>query len=99
MATKPKAYEQPAYTSEYQGRLDSALDSVTNRQEFTYDPLKDANYQALSKLYNKQGEQAAQNTLGDAAALILCCDGFSTGKERLQPETGGTDTGTSRSGI
>ena len=69
MATKPKAYEQPTYTSEYQGRLDSALDSVTNRQEFTYDPLKDANYQALSKLYNKQGEQAAQNTLGDAAAL------------------------------
>ena len=42
---------------------------MINRQDFTYDPLKDANYQALAKVYNKQGNQAAQNTLGDAAAL------------------------------
>lgn len=69
MATKPKLTEQPAYESQHQGQLDQALSNVTNRQEFTYDPLKDANYQALAKVYNKQGNQAAQNTLGDAAAL------------------------------
>lgn len=69
MADKP-IYEKPAeYTSEYQGQLDSALDKVTNREAFTYDPLKDASYQSLAKIYNKQGEQAAKNTMGDAAAL------------------------------
>ncbi|MDO4486027.1 MAG: hypothetical protein Q4C46_05455 [Bacillota bacterium] len=70
--TKPKfteEYKQAAYNSNYQSQIDSALDKVTNREEFTYDPLKDANYQAMAKLYQKQGEQAAQNTLGDAAAL------------------------------
>lgn len=69
MATKPKLTEPAAYDSQYQGQIDQALSNVTNRQEFTYDPLKDANYQALAKVYNKQGNQAAQNTLGDAAAL------------------------------
>lgn len=70
--TKPKfteEYKQAAYNSNYQSQIDSALDKVTNREEFMYDPLKDANYQAMAKLYQKQGEQAAQNTLGDAAAL------------------------------
>lgn len=71
MAEKPKIadYQQPAYESKYQGQIDSALDKVTNRQDFTYDPLKDANYQAMAKVYSKQGEQAAKNTMGDAAAL------------------------------
>lgn len=71
MAEKPKIvdYERPAYESKYQGQLDAAIDNVANRKEFTYDPLKDANYQALAKVYGKQGEQAAKNTMGDAAAL------------------------------
>lgn len=62
-------YEQPAYQSQYADQINTALNNVTNRQEFTYDPLKDANYQAMAKVYKKQGEQAAKNTLGDAAAL------------------------------
>lgn len=69
MAEKPKIVEQQPYDSKYQTQLDQALNNVTNRQDFTYDPLKDANYKALAKVYNKQGNQAAQNTLGDAAAL------------------------------
>lgn len=71
MAEKPKLtdYEQPTYTSKYQGQLDAALDKVTNAEKFEYDPLKDANYSAMAKMYQKQGEQAAKNTLGDAAAL------------------------------
>lgn len=71
MAEKPKVadYEQPAYESKYQGQIDNALNNITNREQFNYDPLKDANYQAMAKLYQKQGEQAAQNTLGNAAAL------------------------------
>lgn len=68
---KPKAadYEQAAYDSKYQGQIDSTLGAITNREKFTYDPLKDANYQAMAKMYQKQGEQAAKNTLGNAAAL------------------------------
>lgn len=71
MAEKPKVadYEQPAYTSKYQNQIDSAMNTVTNRENFAYDPLKDANYQALAKVYSKQGEQAAQNTMADAASL------------------------------
>ena len=61
------SYSAPgAYTSKYQTQLDEGLDKVTN---FTYDPLKDASYKALAKVYNSQGEKAAKNTMGDAAAL------------------------------
>lgn len=49
--------------------LDAALNKVANREEFSYDPLKDANYQAMAKLYDRQGTKAAQDTMGDAAAL------------------------------
>ena len=71
MAEKPKVadYEQLAYTSKYQNQIDSAMNTVTNREKFAYDPLKDANFQALAKVYSKQGEQAAQNTMADAASL------------------------------
>lgn len=69
MTEKPKALEQQAYASQYADQIASGIDKVTNRQEFKYDPMADANYQALAKLYNKQGEQAAKNTMGDAAIL------------------------------
>lgn len=59
-------YVAPTYTSKYGEQLDSALKGVT---DFSYDPLKDASYQALAKVYSKRGEQAAKNTMGDAAML------------------------------
>lgn len=58
-----------AYQSQYADQISGMLDQVVNPQEFSYDPLQDANYQALAQIYNKRGEQAAKNTLGDAAAL------------------------------
>lgn len=69
MAEKPKYTQPDAYKSQYQGQIDSTLNSITNREAFSYDPLKDASYQALAKIYGKRGEQAAKNTMGDAAAL------------------------------
>ena len=70
MATTKPAYEQPAeYKSQYQGQMDAALDKVTNREAFTYDPLKDVSYQSLAKVYKQQGDKAAKDTLGDAASL------------------------------
>ena len=74
-ANKPAAYVQPTdttsytqreFSSKYGNQLDSALNNVTN---FSYDPLKDASYQALAKVYSKRGEQAAKNTMADAAML------------------------------
>lgn len=62
-------YVDKGYQSQYKGQISAGLDKVTNRKEFTYDPLKDASYQALSKIYTKRGEQARQNVMGDAAAM------------------------------
>lgn len=68
-AEKPKMLEQEQYVSKYADQINAGLNSIVNREEFSYDPLNDANYQALAKMYQKQGEQAAKNALGDAAAL------------------------------
>ncbi len=59
-------YIQPTYTSRYGDRLDTAIEGVTN---FQYDPMKDASYQALAKVYGKRGEAAAKNTIADASML------------------------------
>lgn len=66
---QPKAvseYTPGTYKSQYGNQLNSALNTVTN---WKYDPLKDANYQALAKVYGARGNIAAQDTLGDAASL------------------------------
>lgn len=60
---------QEEYNSGYQPQIDAALNKVINREAFQYNPLEDASYQSLAKIYNKRGEQAAKNTMGDAAAL------------------------------
>lgn len=54
------------YKSAYQGQINTARDNLMN---WTYDPMKDANYQALASVYAARGNQAAQDTLGDAASL------------------------------
>lgn len=64
---KSPTYKAPSgYKGAYDKQLSSALDSVVN---WKYDPTKDASYQSLAKLYTQRGEQAARNTMGDAAAL------------------------------
>lgn len=68
-AKAPAAYKQGTYTSKYQPQIDAGMKKVTNRKAFTYDPLKDASYKALSKVYNARGAAAARDTMGDAAAL------------------------------
>lgn len=64
--TAPAAYVAGTYNSEYADKLNSALDKVTN---WSYDPMKDASYQALAKVYGARGNIAAKNSLADAAAL------------------------------
>ena len=62
----PATYKPGTYNSQYQGQLNSALDKVVN---WKYDPLQDASYQALAKIYGARGNIAAKDSLADAAAL------------------------------
>lgn len=54
------------YTSAYTKQINDARGRLMN---FKYDPLQDARYQAMAQIYGARGNQAAQDTLGDAAAL------------------------------
>ena len=47
----------------------SLLDQYTNRQPFTYDLTGDALYQQYANQYQRLGNQAMQDTLGQAAGL------------------------------
>ena len=69
MAKAPTYKAASAYKSQYANQMAGLLNNVTNRQEFSYNPLEDANYQALAKVYNANGLKAQQDTLGQAAAL------------------------------
>lgn len=57
------------YVSQYADQIKALADKVGNRQEFSYNPLEDANYQNLAKVYNANGMRAMQDTLGQTAAL------------------------------
>jgi len=45
-------YNAPTYNDRYGAQVDAALNNVTN---FSYDPMKDASYQALAQVYGKKG--------------------------------------------
>lgn len=62
----PATYQIDRYKSQYQTQLNNAMKNVMN---WKYDPMKDASYQALAKVYGARGNQAAKNSLADAAAL------------------------------
>ena len=62
----PADFTPGKYNSAYETALNNALNTVTN---WRYDPMQDASYQALAKVYGKRGNIAAKNTLADAAAL------------------------------
>ena len=59
-------YNPEQYQSKYMPQIEDTLNKVTN---WSYDPMQDASYKALASVYAAKGNQAAKNTLGDAAAL------------------------------
>ena len=66
----PLSYVKIAKPADYVSPYESQLgDAMTQSLNFKYDPMQDANYQALAKIYGARGNQAAKDTLGDAAAL------------------------------
>jgi hypothetical protein len=64
--TMPGTYQPGTYQSQYGQQLQDSMGRLMNWQ---YDPMQDASYQALAKIYGARGNRAAQDTLADAAML------------------------------
>lgn len=58
-----------AYQSQWQTQLDDTLKKIQNREKFNYNINGDALYQSYKDKYVRQGQQAMQDTMGQAAAL------------------------------
>lgn len=52
----------------YIGDVSGMVNQITNRGEFQFDPDTNPLYQAYQKQYHREGERAAENTLGIASA-------------------------------
>ena len=61
--------ELPAYDSQYSSQIDALLNSILNREEFSYDYTTDPTYLAYEDKYRRLGERAREDTLGDVAGL------------------------------
>lgn len=57
------------YQSQWQQQLDDTLKKIQNRQPFTYNVNGDALYQSYKDKFVRQGQQAMQDTMGQAAGL------------------------------
>lgn len=57
------------YTSEYGDKIKELLDTVMNREDFSYDAESDPTYQNYRKAYTREGQRATQDVLGAASAL------------------------------
>lgn len=64
LAKKPGAYQ-----SQWQTQLDDTLRKIQNREKFSYNINGDALYQSYKDKFVRQGQQAMQDTMGQAAAL------------------------------
>lgn len=60
---------RPSYTSPYSSQIDSLLDAVMNREDFSYDVESDPLYQQYRAQYQREGDRAMRDTMGNAAAL------------------------------
>ena len=64
IAAKPGEYQ-----STWQGQINSIIDKILNREEFSYDVNSDALYQQYKDQYTQLGKLASQDTMGQAAAM------------------------------
>lgn len=61
--------EPDGYESKYSTQIDSILNSILNREQFSYDMNEDTLYQQYKDAYMRQGQQAMRDTIGNASAL------------------------------
>ena len=67
---QPFTYESaPEYVNRYQAQIDSLTDEILNRPEFSYDPETDPRYQSFRKEYQREGQRATADTMGQYAAM------------------------------
>ena len=57
------------YTSPYTERMEELLRQMEGRGPFTYDPSRDDTFQRYARLYQRQGQTAMEDALGQAAGL------------------------------
>ena len=63
-ANKPGAYQ-----SQWQTKINDTLGKIENRDPFSYDVNGDALYQQYAQQYVQKGKMAAQDVMGQAAAM------------------------------
>ena len=61
--------DRPEYQSQYQAQMDDLYQRILGRPAFSYDVANDPMYQQYKNQYVQQGQQAMQDTVGNAAAL------------------------------
>lgn len=59
----------PTYANSFESRLNELYDKIANREKFAYDIGNDALYKQYAEQYARNGNQAMQDTMGQAAAL------------------------------
>lgn len=57
------------YSSSFAQEIEALYDQLASRQGFVYDPNQDAAYRRYAQLYQRGGQAAMEDTLGQAAAL------------------------------
>ena len=57
------------YTSQWTDQINSTIDQILNREEFSYDLNSDALYQQYKDQYTQLGKLAMMDTMGQAAAM------------------------------
>lgn len=61
-------HAKPTYESSYSAQIDSLLDKILNREDFSYDPNSDPLYQQYMSTYSREGDRAMRDTLASAAS-------------------------------
>lgn len=57
------------YQSTWQDQINTIIDKILNREDFSYDLNSDALYQQYKDQYTQQGKLAMQDTMGQAATM------------------------------
>lgn len=60
---------KPGYTSSYAGQIQSLLNQIMNREDFSYDYTTDPLYEQYRDQYTREGNLAMRDAMGSSAAL------------------------------
>lgn len=58
----------PTYKDSYSAQIDKMLNDILNRDAFSYNAMEDPLYQQYSQQYQREGQRAMQDTLGQVSA-------------------------------